>query len=491
MQVASVLFVLRIAALYWRDGRRKPKNSEHTQPFRVPWLGLAAGVAVWSVSLTVGFISDDFAHLYHASGHLWPQLWSLFINGQDETFMRPVGFASIFLDHSLWGQWAAGYHLTNLGLHLAAVAGFYTLNRTLGASKNHAAFIAGVYICMPVQVEAVAWMGARFDLLSNALTIWAAVFYLWYRESSRVPTYATALFLYLLATFSKENGFVLPLLIVVIEFLFFSPRKIWAPIGLFGAGLLSFAYRWYALKGVGGYSSGGKLSALDIGPKTLEGFLLRGPTQLFSGLNWTQPPGWIVIVLGSLSATTLLLLSFKGSPSPQNWRCIKLGGAWALISMAPAHFLLMVGASLTNSRVFYMASAGAAFVLGHLVLALPKPKARETAMFALVLLMSLGVAHNISAWRWASRASAEVLAAVVRLEPSPPPQAEFVFENMPQTLRGVFFFQVGLTEGLRLVYGRPDVSAQREEQHSAPTHAIRLLWTGDPARMIERQPEER
>jgi hypothetical protein len=351
--------------------------------------------------------------------------------------------------------------------------------------------VAGVYACMPIQVEAVAWMGARFDLLSSALTLWAVVFYLWFRESRRPSAYAVSILLYVLATFSKESSFVLPLLIVAMEFILFSPRRIWAPIGLFGAGFLSFAYRWYALHGVGGYSSDGRLAALDISVKSLEGLLLRGPTQVLTGLNWAQPPAAVVIMLGSLTATALVLLSVGTSPSRQTWRYVKLGAAWALLSMLPAHFLLLVGATLTNSRVFYLPTAGAALAVGHLVLALPRHRIREVGAAVLALLMALGVVHNLRAWLWTSQASSELLSAVVQLQPSPLPQTEFVFENLPKALRGVFFFHVALTEGVRLAYRRDDLTARRKEDPpSESPHRVNLLWTGDPNAPLQMQPAE-
>ena len=130
-------------------------------------------------------------------------------------------------------------------------------------------------------------------------------------------------------------------------------------------------------------------------------------------------------------------------------------------------------------------------MLGHLILAVPAQKARVTATIALTFLMSLGTVHNTAAWLSASRASSQVISDVVRLEPSPPPGTEFVFANLPPTQRGVFFFQLGLTEGLRMAYRRDDLTARRDEDQPSPSkHSIHLRWTGDYGQLIEKRPDK-
>ena len=75
------------------------------------------------------------------------------------------------------------------------------------------------------------------------------------------------------------------------------------------------------------------------------------------------------------------------------------GMAWVVLSMLPAHFLLLIGPGLTNSRVLYLASVGAAVVLGQLCCAIQERHFRQMAVLALSLVFSLGVFHNVSAWR--------------------------------------------------------------------------------------------
>jgi hypothetical protein len=202
------------------------------------WLSLLVGGTVWAVMVPFYFIGDDFEHLARAKGPMFASLWDLAVSGQSGAFLRPVGFASIFLDYRLYGSWPPGYHLTSLAIHLASVAGVYYLSRELRFGSQIASTASLIYAVLPVEVEAVAWMGARFDLLSACFTIWGAVFFMRYRWSGKIGKYVLALMCFFLATLSKENAYVFPLLLLAAEYLVL-PKWRWRPLG--GCFLLAIA----------------------------------------------------------------------------------------------------------------------------------------------------------------------------------------------------------------------------------------------------------
>src|SRR5207237_2104387 len=201
------------------------------------------------------------------------------------------------------------YHTTNLLLHLLAVGGLYALLRQLRIDGRSAAITCGIFASMPIQVESVAWMSGRFDVLSTALSLWAAACYVWCRNKNTVGSYGLALLLYLLSIFAKETGFVLPLLLIGIEMIMFRTRPGWKMAGYFVLGAVMFAYRFHALGGRGGYRSGDVSSALEITPKTFEGLLIRSPSQMLTGFNWTQPGSLPVFLAASLLSSLLLFVA--------------------------------------------------------------------------------------------------------------------------------------------------------------------------------------
>jgi hypothetical protein len=78
------------------------------------------------------------------------------------------------------------------------------------------------------------------------------------------------------------------------------------------------------------------------------------------------------------------------------------------------------------------------------------------ALFVLVIL------HNGSAWRWTTDRARIFPNRLKELAPVPPPNTEFMFRGMPDTLRGVFFYREGLQEVIQMAYQRNDLFARRE-----------------------------
>jgi len=456
------------------------------------WLSILIGGAVWSVMVPFYFIGDDFEHLARAKSPIIAGLWELTIHGQLGAFLRPVGFASIFLDYRLYGFRPAGYHLTNLVIHLACVAGVYFLSTELRFPSQIASIASLLYAVFPIEAEVVAWMGARFDLLSACFTIWGAVLYLSYRRSGRVSKYVGALVCFFLATLSKENAYVFPLMLVAAEYLVLPERR-WRPLG--GCLLLAialFLYRWAILGGIGGYvNPTGQPMIFHAGVKVLEGLFLRGPALLLLGYNWALPPPALTILLFSLTSAVLLTSVFLSRSAPGGWRLACFCFSWMILSLLPAHPFLLMTADLRTSRVLYLGAAGLAMLLAQVLGGVHSIHVRNAAAGLLVGLFSAGSLHNLGAWRSASQLEERFLDEIKRMEPSPPPHAEFVFHDLPTQVWGIDFHVAGLQDAIRVALGRDDVGARRvldpsrQDDHTSTRPQIHLQWKGTEETLIE------
>ena len=85
---------------------------------------------------------------------------------------RPLPLLSLRLDHTLWGGAWAGYHLTNVLLHLACVLGAAAVVARLVpgafAQARHGAWTAGLtlFALHPALADSVAWVSGRSSMLS-------------------------------------------------------------------------------------------------------------------------------------------------------------------------------------------------------------------------------------------------------------------------------------------------------------------------------------
>ncbi len=493
-QICSFLFFLvLIVRLGWArqltEGLAKQKSSS-----KGLLLALALGFSVYATTLPLYFISDDFAHLIHAQSPVFQSLWEQLIQGQAGAFLRPLGFASLFLDYHLWHYWPPGYHLMNIVLHLTTTAGIFFFCEGLGQKPETCATASLIFSILPIQLEAVAWMGARFDLLATCLAVWALVCYVRFRKTNHIGTYLLALVFFFLGMLSKESAYILPLLLISLEFLFMPIRKTRAVVAFILLGSIVFFYRWSVLGGIGGYANpSGQPATFDIGFKTVEGLFVRAPAQLLLGYNWLQPPVLETIVLISLTGATLIALvlctKFSGSAKGLIWFAL----TWIVLVSLPAHSLILIGSDLTNSRILYFGSGGMAILIALLLAGITNTRLRRCWTGLLVFLLGAGLLHNIGAWRWTADLSQRFLLELRSLEPSPPPYAEFVFRDMPNKIRGVFFFNAGLTGAINISYQRQDLTGRRDSDpfsrqsaESVEKPVIVLRWMGDKEKLFER-----
>ena len=98
-----------------------------------------------------------------------------FTTSQHATWF-PMTWLSHMLDYQLYGSHPKGHHLTSLFLHIAnALILFIVLSRMTGALWQ-SGFVAVIFALHPFNVESVAWVAQRTNVLSTffwLLTMWA------------------------------------------------------------------------------------------------------------------------------------------------------------------------------------------------------------------------------------------------------------------------------------------------------------------------------
>jgi tetratricopeptide (TPR) repeat protein len=141
---------------------------------------------------------------------------------------HPVTWISHMVDCQVFGARAGGHHATNLLLHtLNAVLLFSVLQRMTGAFWRSAA-VAAFFAWHPLQVESVAWVAERKDVLSGLfwlLALWAYVRYVEISKSKGAGSklfYALALVFFAVGLMTKPMLVTLPCVLLLID---------WWPLG--------------------------------------------------------------------------------------------------------------------------------------------------------------------------------------------------------------------------------------------------------------------
>jgi tetratricopeptide (TPR) repeat protein len=190
---------------------------------------LAAVLAAFAPALAAGFVGWDeprfildnpilrgltLAHLRAMAGCVLGGVW------------MPLTWLSLAVDYSLWGLEPAGYHLTNLLLHAAAVLLFYEACRRLLPKNPWAPLFAALFFAIhPLRVESVAWAAERKGVLAGALCMAALYARLRSFESPRRRAWeAAALAAFALSLTAKPNGLTFPLALLALEVFYLRRR---------------------------------------------------------------------------------------------------------------------------------------------------------------------------------------------------------------------------------------------------------------------------
>ncbi len=156
-------------------------------------LGLAWAAGLLLVAMTVvaylpatqcGFIWDDDSYVVDNQTLREPDgLRQIWLQIGATTQYYPLVYTTYWMEYRLWGLDPTGYHLVNILLHaLAAVL----LWRVLTVLRVPGAWVAAALFALhPVQVQSVAWITQRKNVLSGVLYLGAALAYLRY---ALVPT---------------------------------------------------------------------------------------------------------------------------------------------------------------------------------------------------------------------------------------------------------------------------------------------------------------
>jgi hypothetical protein len=493
IQIVSFLFFMTILFRRPQSGKTVIDAADkYPQSWLVLTSILIMGFLLYVPTMRFYFISDDFLRLAEQWRSPLDAFWTGLTQGRGGAFFRPLGAASLALDTLFWDKWPPGYHLTNLVLHLVSVVGVYGLCKKLHLGFR-VSLLAGVFfMILPIEAEAIIWVSSRFDLLATVLMIWSCFFYVDYRVNGKRLSLFLGLGAGVLALLSKESAFVIPFLWLLLELSFLRPRR-WRPLAILCTAVASvFLYRWHLLGGIGGYlDSSGQMTGLELKLTTIQGLLIRAPSQMVFGLNWLQPPSFLPTLLAAIFSGILLLLAVAKPITVSDKKNVRFCIGWMLVALVPGHFLLLIDPGLTNSRVLYTSSVGLAILLAVLVSRLNSISTRGVVSAVLIVCLTLGVLHNQAAWRYSADLGRMTLVKMKTLVPAPPPRTAFSFARMPDTLNGVFFFREGLDQAVELCYGRRDLVAFRQgkmvKSHDLSSYTvIRMRFTGKQSEPLER-----
>ena len=130
----------------------------------------------------------------------------------------PLTWLSYMLDYEFYGLNPGGFHLTNVLLHLLNALLLYLVFRRMTGARWRSAFVAGIFALHPLQVESVAWVTERKDVLSTLFWMLTLLAYLRYAERPRTTGYFAVLTAFSLGLMAKPMLVTLPFVLFLLDF---------------------------------------------------------------------------------------------------------------------------------------------------------------------------------------------------------------------------------------------------------------------------------
>jgi protein O-mannosyl-transferase len=131
---------------------------------------------------------------------------------------HPLTWMSHALDCQLFGLDPAGHHDTNLLLHLVNVLLLFWVLAQATGSLGRSAMVAALFALHPMNVESVAWISERKNLLSMVFFLLALAAYGWYAASPKLGRYLTVAGLFALGLMAKPQIITLPCVLLLWDY---------------------------------------------------------------------------------------------------------------------------------------------------------------------------------------------------------------------------------------------------------------------------------
>lgn len=131
---------------------------------------------------------------------------------------HPLTWLSHMIDWQWFGDNAGGHHATNILLHAGNAILLFILFRVLTGTLWQSAFMAALFAVHPVNVESVAWIAERKNLLSTFLGLVTLIFYAFYIRNPDWKRYLPIFVIFALGLMAKPMLVTLPFLLLVLDY---------------------------------------------------------------------------------------------------------------------------------------------------------------------------------------------------------------------------------------------------------------------------------
>jgi len=392
----------------------RPRLSENRLAAYVALALAAAVLCAYALVVRCDFVAfDDNSHVYEnplvLGGLSWVGVRDAFTHFHASLWI-PLTWISFMADISLFGLHPGAMHAVNLAFHVASTLVLFVLLRRATGRLWASAFVAALFGLHPINVESVAWVAERKNVLSTFFGLAALLAYVRYAERWRASFYLAAVLCAALSLLAKPMAVTLPFALLLLDHW---PLDRWGhvpwrrlivekiPFALLAAGAC-----WMAVHAPQERAALVTIETLPLAARVsnaLISYVAYLGTMLWpSGLAVFYPhPIDPQPMLAGAAAALLLAISALAVVWWKKHPYLLTGWCWYLGVLIPVLGLVQIGSQARADRFTYLPQLGLFCALTWLVADLwPATQRRALAAGATLALAACALltARNIAPW---------------------------------------------------------------------------------------------
>jgi Tfp pilus assembly protein PilF len=130
----------------------------------------------------------------------------------------PLTWISLMVDFEIWELDPAGYHATNLLLHILNTLLLFGVLESMTRRRWRSAFVAALFALHPLHVESVAWVAERKDVLSTFFGLLSMAAYVRYARRGGTAAYVGTAFFLAMGLMAKPMLVTLPFVFLLLDY---------------------------------------------------------------------------------------------------------------------------------------------------------------------------------------------------------------------------------------------------------------------------------
>ncbi len=164
------------------------------------------------------------------------------IGSTEQANWHPLTWLSHALDYQLFHLKPAGHHYVSVLLHgLIVVLLFLFLEAATGLAWR-SAVVGALFAVHPINVQSVAWVSERKNVLCMLFFVLTLLAYRWYAQNPSVKRYGLVGLLFMLGLMSKPMVITLPFVLLLLDY--WPLGRAWAPTTTQGQGRALIRLVW-------------------------------------------------------------------------------------------------------------------------------------------------------------------------------------------------------------------------------------------------------